>query len=162
MGIAPSGEALSIGLTPHRCLSRQGGILRLTLTLAPFPLDFTSQRCGEHLQVLRRLPKKASSCSTDAVEQKLQPQLGHEDAHAVSSFGMTQLVIFTGYYVLSCGTWLAGLVIFWTALTILPPSLLGIAPGTWSGWDQRSCQKERPILGNWGHGSSNPCVSTQS
>lgn len=46
------------------------------------------------------------------------------------------------------------MVMFLEALTICSPGLavpLGITRA-WSGWDQRSCQKKRPILGNWGHG----------
>lgn len=66
------------------------------------------------------------------------------------------LVIFTEYYMLSCGTqragW-AGLVIhvFWAASNSRWPSLLRITYGIWSGWDQRSCQKNDPFrqLGTW-------------
>lgn len=94
--------------------------------------------------------------STDAVEQTPPvPSIRHEDTNAVSSLGLAQLVIFTEYYVLSCGRF--GRIL--GDLDHSPSQPPERRPRHLVGLGSTLLSNQRPILGNWGHGSSHPCVS---
>lgn len=132
-----------------------GGCLQLTLTLAAFRLTSDQSDAVSTCRFFDTPKKRFHLAPPAQWSRRSSPQPRHEDDNAVSSLGPAQLVIFTKYY-LRAVLWhttgrLAGLVIFWTALKHCSPSLLGIPPGIWSGWDQRSCQKTTHSrqLGTW-------------
>lgn len=157
-------------LLTHHCRGQWGWSLQPTLTLTSFQLNFRADRHGERLQVLQLLQKEVSSCSTNAVEQmpRSPAYTRHEDTNAASGLGLTQLVIST-----QCHN-----AVLWHAVGRLPGCQAWSCSGqprpfshpayqppghrprhlVWLG--SALLSKKGPILGNWGHGSSHPCVST--